>query len=72
MHSDISTDNSYYLVSGVCLFVAEWLRTLDNYHVPELVMQLFQIFAWTAAGVSCIIGVYMNYRKNKNKYHEPN
>ena len=73
--SDISNgtnSNGYFVVTGICLFVAEWIRTLDGYHVPEVIMQLFQIFAWTAAGVSCLIGLYFNLKKRKNKFHEPN
>ncbi len=57
--------NGYFLMTGVCLFVAEWIRTLDGYHVPEIVMQLFQIFAWTCAGVSCLIGLYYNIKKQR-------
>jgi len=72
--NDISTThgNHYYLIAGICLFVAEWVRNLDNYHIPEVVMQLFQIAAWSATVIACIIGVYLNYKKTKNKYHDPN
>lgn len=70
--SDINTGNHFYIAAGICLFVAEWMHTLDNYHIPEVIMQLFQIAAWSATVIACIIGVYLNRKKNKNKYHDPN
>ena len=59
--------NGYFFITGICLFIAEWIRTLDQYHIPDIIMQLFQIFAWSAAGISCLIGLYYNIRKKSNK-----
>ena len=70
--SDINPGNHYYLIAGICLLVAEWIKNLDTYHVPDVVMQLFQIAAWSATIIACIIGVFLNYKKTKNKYHDPN
>lgn len=75
MHNEIdisSTGNHYYLLAGVFLLIGEWIKTLDGYHVPEVVMQLFQIAAWSATVIACIIGVILNYRKTKKKYHDSN
>lgn len=72
--SDINNShgNHYYLIAGICLFVAEWFKTLKDYEIPIVVMQLFQIAAWSATIIACIIGVYLNYKKTKHKYHDPN
>lgn len=59
-----NTEGSY-TVAGVCLFIAEWIETLDGYHVPNVVMQIFQIIAWATAAIACLVGIYFNYKKNK-------
>lgn len=62
----------YYLAAVLCLWLGEWIKTLDSYHIPEVVMQLFQILAWGATIIACIIGVCLNWRNKNKKYHDPN
>jgi len=71
--SQTGQPNKYYVFAAIFLWLAETLRNISAYEIPLIIMQLFQIFAWSAAGLSCIIGLYLNWKRGKkNKFHDPN
>lgn len=63
--------NYSYWIIAACLFLGQWFHNLKDYELPVIVMQLFQLAAWSAAIIAAIIGTYLSYKKSK-KYHDPN
>lgn len=69
--TDGNPANTYYLGMGIFLFIAEWISTIDKWHIPDFIMQVFQLMAWGAAIVAACVGTYLSYKKSKNnKYHD--
>lgn len=52
------------IVGGIHLFMAEYL---NNVQIPEIVMQAFQIGAWTITMAVGLITIHGSWKKRRKK-----
>lgn len=58
------------IISGILIFFAQWLQSLQNVHLPTLFMEITQWFSYLAAGCVSLITIYKFFRGTKSKSNE--
>lgn len=73
VHHDFTTNPSANLfISIILALTGNILGTLENAHIPLIVMQFFQVLAWFSAFIIMLVTLYKTFKEKKNNKQQLN